>query len=168
MPGPIGSVLIACHGLADQTCTGALTGTADERKIGSKVIGVTARKRKPPKPSVASAVVVDTVPFSVVGGHSSKIQVRLNRLGRRLLSDYYKLPVTLHVLGTGLTPAFTFAYPRITAIILYGVAYAGRLSKFTSLTFTGLPERHRSPSAVVAADARSRAAGLRPGNRMIP
>jgi hypothetical protein len=137
--GPAAFVQIGCTGLADQICTGVLSGVAQERALGRTIVGVTARKGKVHKPTIKSVAVVNDVPFSVGGGRAATIEIYLNRAGKHLLAEFYELRTSLALSDTQTLGLVTFDYPRITSLVLYGVSIVGAETKFTSLTVSGLP-----------------------------
>ncbi len=132
-------MLITCHGLATQACTGHVEGTTREQKTGAKIVGVIARKGTTPKHRTVAVGVVNSVSFSVVGGTTAAVALRLNEVGRRLLEQFYNVPVTLHLAGASSTFPVGFKYPRISSIIAYNVSYTGNISTVNSLTISKLP-----------------------------
>jgi hypothetical protein len=94
------------------TCTGATTcnGPAQlstlEKLLGSKILGVSARKNK----RHSSRVLVGQTAITLSAGQTQQVLVPLNATGKKLLRRFGKLPVTLTVSlasGTGFTTTAT-------------------------------------------------------------
>jgi len=86
---------IACNGAATQSCTGSATATTTETLAadGHTVKGLTAtvRKRRSLK------VVVGRTNFSVPGGQTRTVTLKLNAKGKRLLKRFKRLPARVVV-----------------------------------------------------------------------
>ena len=85
-------VTVACGGAASQSCSGNVTVTTIETLHGSTVIAVTAiakhRKR---------VVTVARGSYSLAGGKSITLKLKLNSKGRALLKRFGKLPVIVKI-----------------------------------------------------------------------
>lgn len=115
------NVTVACHGVTGQRCSGPISLTAHEQKLGRKVVGVTARKHKhkhkhKAKP-VSVQVTVGSGSYTIGAGGSVTVPIALNSTGRQLLGRFGTLHATLALVGTSAPPrVVTFTLPRIHVI----------------------------------------------------
>ena len=121
--GPVLSLTIACGGgFGPGTCAGT--------------IGLTARAAK----KQHHAVTVGAGSYSVNSGGRVTVRIRLNQVGRKLLTDHYSLSSTLSLGGTTpLTLGVTFSYPQIKAGIPFTANFNGSLTVLSQLSVTGVP-----------------------------
>ena len=93
-------VTIHCAGLASQRCSGRVSLTTVEVRTGPKVVAVmSAAVHKPKRRRVTTKVA--GAGYSLAGGRSITVHVKLNRVGRRLLARFHKLPVKVAVTQVG-------------------------------------------------------------------
>ena len=93
-------VTIHCAGTASQRCSGRVSLTTVEVRTGSKVIAVmSAAGHKPKRRRVTTKVA--GAGYVLAGGRSITVHVKLNRVGRRLLARFHKLPVKVAVTQVG-------------------------------------------------------------------
>jgi hypothetical protein len=88
---------IVCTGNSG-TCGGSLTATTTEKLRGAHAVGVAARSAKKGR---TKSVVVAQTSFSVPVGHTMQITMSLNSAGKRLLTQFKRLPATLTVTING-------------------------------------------------------------------
>jgi hypothetical protein len=88
-------VAVRCAGTASQSCHGQVTVTTTEKLKGSHVLGVvaSAKHRK-------QTVVVARASYTLRGGHSLTLKLKLNSKGRALLKRFGKLPVKVLITRT--------------------------------------------------------------------
>jgi hypothetical protein len=94
------SLSLACQAPAGQTCSGAATLTTTEKiqLPGNKVLTLSAHN--PHKRIRSRIVVVGAARFTVAAGQTKTVSVSLNSTGKKLLSKFGRLPVTLTVTFT--------------------------------------------------------------------
>jgi streptogramin lyase len=145
--GPTMSLTMSCVGLPSQSCGGSITLTSHVTTQGSKTIAVAAKAKKKPKPKPKKITKVRTVAsgsYSVAAGKSVTVTLKLNSTGKKLLSQFYKLPATLQVSGT--TPAkktVTFRYGRLHLSPSFTWAFGKAFSFATELTVNHLPKQSK-------------------------
>jgi len=86
-------VSLSCEGAAGTACSGREQLTTVEKLVGSKVSGLSARKKK----SRSKRVVVAEATFTLAAGYTHTIGPPLNATGERLLKRFGNLPVTLTI-----------------------------------------------------------------------
>jgi hypothetical protein len=96
-------VTFACNGVPGQTCPITLELTVTETVRGSKVIAVSAAKRK--AKAKRRTVIVGRAATNLSAGHRTTLKVSLNKTGKRLLRKYRKLKARLLVIEAGKTVA---------------------------------------------------------------
>ena len=115
--GPTPLLTIECDGVAGQQCSESVVGTVRERRRGRSIIGVSARDRSSQraKPKTQTVTVtVATSSFTVPAGHSATLRMTLNAAGKRLLTRFATLPVTLSLTGSVTTTrSVAFSLPRV-------------------------------------------------------
>lgn len=100
---------VACSGVAGQSCEILATLTTLEKLRGSKLLAVSAKRRKHPK-TRSKTVTVGTTTVTIPAGKTATITIKLNSIGSKLLARYHKLPVHLSaVLVTGATKSTVIA-----------------------------------------------------------
>ena len=70
-------------------CSGPIAITAHETKKGKKIVGVTARKRKPK--TLMKQVSVASGSYSLPAGQTANVKVTLNHTGKQLLGQFKTL-----------------------------------------------------------------------------
>jgi DNA-binding beta-propeller fold protein YncE len=109
--GATAMLTLGCGGAAGQQCSVNVTGTVRERKRGASVVGVTARAAGSVK---RVTVTVIRGSFTVPAGKSVTTRVRLNRVGKQLLTRFDTLPVKLSLSGDlTLTRTVVFTSARL-------------------------------------------------------
>lgn len=94
-------VTIRCSGTVSQQCTGRISLTTVETRLGRKVIAVASAAAGTAKLRHVT-VPVGSARYKLATGHSTIVHVKLNRAGRVLLGQFRTLPakVTLGQVGT--------------------------------------------------------------------
>jgi hypothetical protein len=85
-------VTVACGGAATQSCSGDVTVTTIETVHGSTVIAVTATAKHRKR-----VVTVARGSYSLAGGKSITLKLKLNSKGRALLKRFGNLPVIVKI-----------------------------------------------------------------------
>jgi hypothetical protein len=146
--GAHATIPISCQGSANQVCIGAVVATATEHVQSGTVQAVTARKRHgkgkkkgagKTKP-VIKVVTVATANYSITAGQSTDVSLTLNATGRKLLGEFFKLPVNLSVTGGSVpvTSGTTFKYGIINTTITYAWSFSAQSTSADSLSISGL------------------------------
>jgi hypothetical protein len=142
MRGASAKVVVACNGAVGQTCAGTYTLTSRERVKGHAVTAVTASKHKSTKPKQppTKQVKVGSGSYNLASGKSATLDFSLNGAGKQLLTQFYKLPVTVTLTGTTSAIAhLTFSYPVIRSPIAYTWAFNARSTIARLLTVSHVP-----------------------------
>jgi hypothetical protein len=141
------SLTLACsHGAPTARCSGKISLTSRVTTLGTKTIAVasSAKKKPKPKPKPKKVTKTDTVgggSYSVATGDTATVRVTLNATGRRLLSQFYKLPAKVAVSGTtSLSRSVTLSYGRLHILPAYEWAFSKTFAFATQLTLSGLPK----------------------------
>jgi hypothetical protein len=133
--GATALVIVACRGNPGLRCAGSMTARAHVRKSGKPA----SRQRLKRK---TVEVIVATGSFAVTSGKSTTITLRLNKIGRALLTHLYRLPATLSIAGTtSLSRLLTFSYRRLYLSPAYQWAFSRTFAFATQLTLAGLPAK---------------------------
>ena len=104
--GATAKLTFKCQGMSGQTCSGGFNVTAHEHKSGGTVQAIAAGKHKHKKTKTkVVSVSLGSGAYSVSAGRSATVSFTLKSTGKRLLSQFYKLPTT-----------FTFSATSGTAI----------------------------------------------------
>lgn len=115
--GASATLTITCHGVSGQACAGPISLTVHEKKTGSKVVGVTARKHKHKKHEAKPVVVqvgVGAGSYSAAAGRSTNVRIALNAAGVKLLGQFSPLQATVTFGGTPASQiGLTFSLPQI-------------------------------------------------------
>jgi hypothetical protein len=106
-------VTIHCSGTTAQRCSGKVSLTTVETRLGIKVIAVSAAVHKPKRRHVTTGV--GSAAYRVAGGRTITVHVTLNRTGKRLLTEFRKLPVRVTVTQSGKTKAISTRTQTIRA-----------------------------------------------------
>jgi len=147
--GSKAKLTISCSGGgAGAVCSGPITLTSHETVQGRRILAVAASakpggsKKGSKKKKVSKLMTVATSSYSLPSGQSKTISVSLNRSGRALLSEFYKLPATVNVGGSATATAHIgFSYPRIKALILYTARFNGHgVDTVGDITISGIPK----------------------------
>jgi hypothetical protein len=85
-------VTVACTGTAAQTCAGTATLTSVETVKGKTLLAIAASHHKR-KRKHKTTVTVGSATYSVHGGETAIVTVKLNTTGRKLLAHFRKLPL---------------------------------------------------------------------------
>jgi hypothetical protein len=107
LAGNIVTFSLHCSSVSGAPCTGTAKLTATKLVRGRSVVGVTTKKQ--PK---KTRVLVGTKKFSVPAGKTQRIKVPLNAAGKKLLTRFRKLPVTLTVFRDQPTGAPKVAFTK--------------------------------------------------------
>jgi hypothetical protein len=107
LAGNVVGFSLNCTSLSGAPCTGTAKLTATKLVRGRTVVGVTTKKQ--PK---KTRVLVGTKKFSVPAGKTQRIKVPLNAAGKKLLTRFRKLPVTLTVFRNQPTGAPKAAFTK--------------------------------------------------------
>lgn len=141
------SFTFTCTGNPGQTCSETAVATAVEQKRGGKVVAVVARSLATGAHSVRRRALVKSVSvavarmsFTASAGKTVTEATTLNRTGRTLLTQFYRLPVSISFVGTvGRTEPITFSYPRVHSAVVNTWRFYSSYTTVTELTATGLP-----------------------------
>ena len=130
--GPELSLTIACAGGSGPgRCAGHIGLT---ERVASKRGHVARRKPR----------LVAGGSYSVQSGKRVTVHIKLNRMGRNLLSAHYVLATTLSLRGTTrVTRTVTFKYPLIKSRISYTFAFTSSSSTASELTVRHVPQGGR-------------------------
>jgi hypothetical protein len=96
--GPVASLELGCESVAGQTCMRRVAIVVRERRRGTTILAVNARRGHTPK-TVTVSVTVARGPYSVPAGQTATFPVALNRTGQRLLDQFYTVPAGLNLTG---------------------------------------------------------------------
>ena len=141
--GPVATMVVHCQGVGGQSCAGAFALIAHETTVGGSVTAVSAaRHKKRPRP-VTRQVTLGQGTYSVAGGASQSIPLRVNATGLRILAQLGKLPATLTFTATSASaPAsqtIQFTYARIHPRISARSRRVGAAVSITRLTVGAIP-----------------------------
>jgi hypothetical protein len=116
--------------------------TSHETVVGKSVTAVTASKHKTkPKPT-KKQVTVGSGSYSLASGTSATLTFSLNKTGKKLLTQFYNLPVTVTLTGaTSAGGALTFNYPVIRSPIAFTWAFTARATVAQLLTVSRVPSK---------------------------
>lgn len=152
--GATATLTISCNGDGAVACTGSLVGTSREKTSAGKVLEVTAAAKK--KRRIKTKTVTVAKGTYTVGSSSAKVKLKLNATGRKLLSEFYKLPATVKLGGTSTeSKQITFSYPRIKSPVAWTWLFFSGYTTARSSRFRTCPPVRRSSSYVTAVAARS-------------
>jgi hypothetical protein len=138
--GPGATIVVACQGPSGETCRGVAILQVKERRHGTSVVAVSAAT--PTRGHVTTTTVtVAQGSFAISVGHRTTVHLTLSSAARRLLARFYRLPAALTFSGTSIAArTITFAYPKITSLILYTIAFTPTYSTVQDLTIHSLPK----------------------------
>ena len=146
--GASAKLTFKCQGMSGQTCSGGFNVTAHEHKSGGTVRAIAAAKRKHKKTKTkVVSVRLGSGAYSVSAGGSATVSFTLNSAGKRLLSQFYKLPTTFTFSATSGTAirarTIKFSYTKITSNIGYNFSVFTTAhppyTTFTRMTISGVP-----------------------------
>jgi hypothetical protein len=154
---PVGAqatVPLSCQGSANQICVGTVVATATEHVKSGTVQAITASAKRHGKgkkkgggkgKTVTTVVTVASGSYSINAGQSANIPLTLNATGRRLLGEFFRLPVNLSVSGgaTPVTSGLTFKYAIVNATVNYTWSFSAQSTTAQSLTVRGLRSSYR-------------------------
>jgi hypothetical protein len=143
MHGASASVVIACNGAAPQTCSGTYTMTSHETVVGKSVTAVAASKHKTTKPKpMKKQVAVGSGSYNLAAGATETLNVSLNKTGQKLLTKFYKLPVTVTLTGAiSANGTLNFIYPVIHSPIAFTWAFTADATVAQLLTVSRVPAK---------------------------
>lgn len=101
---PNAMVTLACHGSAGQACAGSVTLRVTEHLQGKRVPAVTASR-----PAAISSATIAAGSYRIAAGRTATVTVALNATGRRLLTDFHRVPATLVLSGASATRHVTLS-----------------------------------------------------------
>jgi DNA-binding beta-propeller fold protein YncE len=97
---------LSCSGTAAESCSGQLVLTTTEHKTGGKVTAVSAETRKPKH--TAHTTAAGSASYTLGGGATVQLTLKLNAAAKRLLAKFHKLPAELELIpGGDTTPTAT-------------------------------------------------------------
>jgi hypothetical protein len=134
----------ACDGSTGQACAREAKVMTTERLLAGNVLAVSAHEHGRRPKSQTVTVTVARRRFTVPAGESAKLVLALNQMGKRLLAEFYRLPVRLSLASTKIpVRTITLAYPRVdaTTLIHYTAAFKPGYTIMQAFSVTGLPAR---------------------------
>jgi hypothetical protein len=138
--GASASVVVDCNGAAGQTCAGRYTITTHESLQGNSVVAVNASKHKA-KPK-KKRVTVGQGSYSLASGTHKTLHLSLNGTGKRLLTQFYSVPVTVTLAGPSpTTTKLTFSYPVIRSPIAFTWAFSTQSTVAQQLMISKIPAK---------------------------
>ena len=146
--GATAKLTFKCQGMSGQTCSGGFNVTAHEHKSGGTVQAIAAGKHKHKKTKTKVVTVsLGSGAYSVSAGGSATVSFTLKSTGKRLLSQFYKLPTTFTFSATSGTAigarTIKFSYTKITSNIGYNFSVFTTAhppyTTFTRMTISGVP-----------------------------
>ena len=136
---------IACSGGdSGEDCSGPITLSSHvTTRHGTVTAVAAAAKKKKPKPSgSAKDETVASGSYTVASGRSTTVDVALDGAGRKLLGQFYKLPVTVAVGGTTtLTKKVTLSYALVRSPISFTWAFGPSSTTAQELTVSKVPKK---------------------------
>jgi hypothetical protein len=102
------TVTLGCTGTSTQPCTGTILATTAEKLQGNKVVAVTSSAKRTAKGGRQRAIRIAQTPFSLVGGQTATIQLKLNSTGLRLLRRFHA--ISAYVLAGEVLPQGKFIF----------------------------------------------------------
>lgn len=101
------TVTLGCTGTSTQPCTGTIFATTAETLQGKRVVGLLSSTAKRAKRK-HRAIRIAQAPFSLAGGQTATIQLKLNSTGLRLLRRFHA--ITAYVLAGEALPQGKFIF----------------------------------------------------------
>jgi hypothetical protein len=100
------AIRLGCTGTSTQPCTGTIFATMDETLQDKKVVAVTASKHA--AKAKQRAVRIAQTPFSLAGGQTATIHLKLNSTGLKLLRRFHR--ITAYVIAGEVLPQGKFIF----------------------------------------------------------
>jgi hypothetical protein len=94
------TVTLGCTGTAAQPCTGTITASTVETLQGKKIVAVSTTRHV--------AIKLAQAPFSLVGGQTATIQLKLNSTGLKLLRRFHS--ISAYILAGEVIPQGKFVF----------------------------------------------------------
>jgi len=147
--GASATIPLSCQGSANQICVGTVVATATEHVKSGTVQAITASAKRTGKGKkkgggtakpVSKVVTVASGNYSISAGQTADITLTLNATGRKLLGEFFNLPVNLSVTGGAqpVTSGMTFKYGRINATVTYAWSFSPQSSSAENISIRGL------------------------------
>jgi len=94
------TVTLGCTGTAAQPCTGTIAASTVETLQGKKIVAVSTTRH--------AAIKLAQAPFSLVGGQTATIQLKLNSTGLKLLRRFHS--ISAYILAGEVIPQGKFVF----------------------------------------------------------
>jgi hypothetical protein len=101
------TITLGCTGTGTQPCTGTIFATTAEKLQGKKVVAVTSSAKRAAK-GKQRAIRIAQAPFSLAGGQTATIQLKLNSTGLKLLRRFHA--ISAYVLAGEVLPQGKFIF----------------------------------------------------------
>jgi hypothetical protein len=101
------TIALGCTGTSTQPCTGTIFATTAETLRGKKVVAVTSSEKRAAK-GRQRAIRIAQAPFSLAGGQTATIQLKLNSTGLKLLRRFHA--ISTYVLAGEVLPEGKFIF----------------------------------------------------------
>jgi hypothetical protein len=106
-PATGATITVGCTGTSTQPCTGTILATTAEKLQGNKVVAVTSSAKRAAK-GTQRAIRIAQTPFSLAGGQTATIQLKLNSTGLKLLRRFHA--ISAYVLAGEVIPQGKFVF----------------------------------------------------------
>jgi hypothetical protein len=87
------AITLGCTGTSTQPCTGTIFATTAETLQGKKIVAITSSKHA--AKGKQRAIRIAQAPFSLAGGQTATIQLKLNSTGLKLLRRFHTISAYL-------------------------------------------------------------------------
>jgi hypothetical protein len=101
------AITVGCTGTSTQPCTGTIFATTAEKLQGKKVVAVISSSKHATK-GKQRAIRIAQAPFSLAGGQTATIQLKLNSTGLKLLRRFHA--ISAYVLAGEVLPQGKFIF----------------------------------------------------------
>jgi hypothetical protein len=101
------TITLGCTGTSTQPCTGTIAATTAETLRGKKVVAVTSSAKHTSKGKLR-AIRIAQAPFSLAGGQTATIHLKLNSTGLKLLRRFHA--ISAYVLAGEVIPQGKFVF----------------------------------------------------------
>jgi hypothetical protein len=101
------AITVGCTGTSTQPCTGTIFAGTAETLQGKKVVAVTSSSKHAAK-GKQRAIRIAQAPFSLAGGQTASIQMKLNSTGLKLLRRFHV--ISAYVLAGEVIPQGKFVF----------------------------------------------------------
>lgn len=101
------AITVGCTGTSTQPCTGTIFAGTAETLQGKKVVAVTSSSKHAAK-GKQRAIRIAQAPFSLAGGQTATIQLKLNSTGLKLLRRFHA--ISAYVLAGEVIPQGKFVF----------------------------------------------------------